>query len=162
MLIGTSGSGGMVDHAASMIGGAEIKGMKQTMKIVSANLRIELVQVECLELLDLCSKGQRFEGGPWDSWLYSRSAGIDVLVPGRLGYCTCQSRCQSCGKSTMVHGCSGRVGRRGRERSLDGFVESALVGVVLIECCDESHRIRSRKRTVGRSGDGSFGVHGGS
>ena len=158
--------GEMVDHAASMIGGAEIEDVKQAMKVVPADLRIELAQVEYLGLLDLCSKGQRFEGGLGvyrPERLYTRSVGIDGIGPGRPGYCTCQRRCQSRGESIVVHGCVG--GWDVREENAVWVVSVRvrwLHGAVLSECCDESRSIRSRKRTVGRIGDGNFSFRGGS
>ena len=57
-------SSDVIDHMTGVIVGAEFEGIKQALKIVSADLRIELVEIEHLGLLNLCSSGQRFEDWP--------------------------------------------------------------------------------------------------
>ena len=141
--------GEVISNMLSVIGGAEIEGVEATMKIVASYLRIVLVQVERHDLLDLCSEGQRFEGQPGLrlKGLYSRSARVGGLLLDRLGHCTCQSQGQSYSEGIWVKQCSG-IGGAVRESCRGGGVETALVGVVLVECYNESRSIRSRKHIV--------------
>ena len=57
-------SNDVIDHVTGVIVGAEFEVIEHTLKIVAAQLWIELVDIEYLGLLDLCSGGQRFEDRP--------------------------------------------------------------------------------------------------
>ena len=57
-------SNDVIDHMTGMIVGAEFEVIEHALKIVAAELQIELVDIESLGLLDLCSGGQRFEDRP--------------------------------------------------------------------------------------------------
>ena len=84
--------GELIDHAAGMIGGAELERVKQAVKILPADLRIELVQIKHLGLLNLRSDRQRLEGGPGErpkrlyssQWQGGRDRWSRAWAPGLL------------------------------------------------------------------------------
>ena len=57
-------SNDVIDHMTGVIVGAEFEVIEHALKIVAAELRIELVDIKYLRLLDLCSGRQRFEDWP--------------------------------------------------------------------------------------------------